>query len=162
MKPPTIRLEPMTPDQLQAFIEEDSPRYAAENVRAGFWPESGSLERAREAYERFLPQGIDTPGHHLFVIRDELTGVGVGTIWIGAHPSGVEHVGMVLSLYVEANYRRQGYARQAMLGVENLARQLGWVSLGLQVFGDNQPAGRLYNSLGYKMRSMNMVKALGE
>jgi ribosomal protein S18 acetylase RimI-like enzyme len=161
MTPPAIRLKPMTAEQLSVFIEEDIPRYANANVQAGLWPESGALEHARASYERFLPQGVETPGQYLYMIDDSATGESVGTVWIGAHPGGIEHAGVVLSLYIDDAYRRQGYGRQAMLAIETEARQLRWTSLGLQVFGSNEPARKLYLALGYKVGSMNMTKTIG-
>jgi RimJ/RimL family protein N-acetyltransferase len=155
-----IRLEPMTREQCQAFLEADIPRYAAENVAAGFWPEEGALHRAQEAFDRFLPMGVDTPGHHLFVIREVEAGMDVGIAWIGSQPGGVDEAGFIYNLYIDEPYRRRGYARQAMLKIEQEAKHLGWTSLGLHVFGHNTPARELYASLGYEVRSMNMTKAI--
>ena len=160
MAQPHVRLVPMTAEQFRAFLEADIPRYAAENVAAGYWPEEGALQRAQESFDRFLPQGVDTPDHHLFVIRAVEAAMDVGMAWIGSQPGGVEGAGFVYNIYIEEPFRRKGYARQTMLQIEQEAKRLGWTILGLHVFGHNAPARELYASLGYEVRSMNMTKAI--
>jgi len=143
-----------------SFLQADLPRYAADNVRAGFWTQAESLARARETYDRFLPEGVRTPGQHLFLIHSLETGRDVGMLWIGAQPGSVKGSGFVYNLYIEPPFRRQGFARAAMLAAEAEARNRGWSSLSLHVFGFNHPAIELYTSLGYQPRSLNMIKAL--
>ncbi|MBD2092291.1 GNAT family N-acetyltransferase [Microcoleus sp. FACHB-1515] len=46
-------------------------------------------------------------------------------------------------------YRRQGYARSLMLGLLNWAKQQGAATAYLQVVADNQPALKLYETLGF-------------
>jgi len=157
---PTIRLLPMTPEQLSTFLEEDIPRYAADNMQAGFLPESDALQRAQESFDRFLPKGVETPGQYLFLIHDTEASLNVGMVWVGAQPDGAEHLGFIYNLYIAERYRRRGFARQAVLHVEQHARQLGWTSLGLHVFGDNAPARKPYASPGYEVLSMNIFKAI--
>ncbi len=160
MAQPHVRLVPMTAEQCQAFLEADIPRYAAENVAAGFWPEQGALARAQESFDRFLPQGVDTPGHHLFTIHDDEAGVDVGMAWIGSQPGGAAGAGFIYNIYIDEAYRRRGYARRTMLEIEQEAIRLGWSALGLHVFWHNSPARELYGSLGYEVRSINMMKVI--
>ena len=156
---PQIELIPMTREQYLDYLEADRPRYAAENVRAGFWSEAEASHRAKETYDRFLPEGIETPGQHLYTIHNQ-DNEEVGMIWLGAQPGGLEASGFVYNLYIEEGFRRQGYGRAAMIAAEEQARGLGWTSLALHVFGHNRPARELYESLGYEIRSMNMIKQL--
>jgi len=80
--------------------------------------------------------------------------------WIGAQPGSVEGTGFVFNLYIEHPFRRQGFARAAMLAADAEARKLGWTSLALHVFGFNHPAIDLYTSLGTEPRSLNTIKGL--
>ena len=162
MTTPAIELHPMNKEQYEAYLKADLPRYAAENVRAGYWSEADAPAKAKETYARYLPQGIDTPGQHLYVIRNQDEGQEVGIVWIGAQPGREASAGFIYNLYIEEGFRRRGYARATMRAIEEVARAMGWSSLGLHVFGHNRAARDLYESLGYEVRSMNMIKSIEE
>jgi ribosomal protein S18 acetylase RimI-like enzyme len=155
-----IELLLMDEGQYEKYLEADLPRYAAENVRAGFWSEAEALGKAKETYARYLPQGIETPGQYLYLIRNRDEGQEVGIVWIGAQPGEVARAGFIYNLYIEEGFRRRGYARATMLAIEGVACEMGWSSLGLHVFGHNRAARDLYESLGYEVRSMNMIKSI--
>jgi ribosomal protein S18 acetylase RimI-like enzyme len=61
---------------------------------------------------------------------------------------------------VDEKYRGRGYGKQAMLLIEEKARELGLKSIGLHVFGVNQAARNLYEAVGYEITSLNMKKVL--
>jgi ribosomal protein S18 acetylase RimI-like enzyme len=61
---------------------------------------------------------------------------------------------------VEENQRGKGYGKQAMLMIEEKARELGLNSIGLHVFGSNKVARSLYEAVGYEVTSVNMSKKL--
>jgi ribosomal protein S18 acetylase RimI-like enzyme len=47
-----------------------------------------------------------------------------------------------------------------MVAAERIAREEGWTELGLHVFGSNERARLLYESLGYQVVSITMAKTL--
>src|SRR5256885_13290165 len=51
------------------------------------------------------------------------------------------------SIEVDSQFRRRGYAMQAMLRLEDEARGMGLGSIGLHVFGHNTAARPLYEKL---------------
>ena len=53
-----------------------------------------------------------------------------------------------------------GFATQAMLALEEKAKELGLVILRLHVFTHNAVARSLYEKLGYEVSSLNMAKVL--
>ena len=57
-------------------------------------------------------------------------------------------------------FQRRGIGRWTMLRAEELAREHGATSLRLNVFAYNEPAIRLYDSLGYATGSMHKHKTL--
>jgi len=158
--PRMIRLTPMTPPEFDAFWERAIPEYAEEKVRAGNWLADGALEQAFGAFRELLPNGLATPGNHLFSIELSATGQTAGLIWLAEERSGAPPTGAIFELYVEEGFRRRGIARQAMLAIEPIARQFGLQSLRLHVFGHNAPARALYESLGYGVTNVNMAKPL--
>jgi ribosomal protein S18 acetylase RimI-like enzyme len=62
---------------------------------------------------------------------------------------------------VDEAYRGRGYGRAAPEALEPLAISLGYGSIGLHVFGDNEVARRLYRSAGYAETDVSMLKRLG-
>ena len=154
-----VRLVPMTKKDYAAFIERIIPEYAEENVKAGYWAESEALEKSRNETEKLLPDGVATENHYLFTIEAE-SGERVGMIWLRADLASPVPSGFIFDLHIADEFRRKGYARQAMLELEEQARQLGLKKLGLHVFAHNYGARALYAGLDYQLSSLNMIKEL--
>lgn len=148
----------MTQPEFDAFLARSIPEYAADNVRAGYWAESEALERSRKEFERFLPQGLQSPDNYLFTVYDD--GTPVGVIWMKANLERPIKSGFIFELYIDESQRGRGYGKQAMLLIEEQARALGLESLGLHVFAVNEMARNLYERVGYEVTSLNMAKKL--
>ncbi len=152
------KLLPMTQAEYDVFLERSIPDYAADKVRAGYWAESEALEKSRQEFLELLPQGIQTTNHYLYTLYDGDQAVGL--IWLRANVDRPTKNGFIFELYVDENQRGKGYGKQAMLLIEEKARELGLKSIGLHVFGSNKVARNLYESVGYETTSVNMSKAL--
>lgn len=152
------KLIPMTQPEYEAFLARVIPEYAADNVRAGYWSESEALEKSREANEKLLPNGLQTENHYLYTLYDADDAVGM--TWIRADLQSPVKSGFIFELYVDEKFRGKGYGKQAMLLIEEKARELGLKSLGLHVFAVNTVARNLYESIGYEVSSLNMTKKL--
>lgn len=61
---------------------------------------------------------------------------------------------------IDEDQRGRGLGRQAMLLAEELARQGGATTFGLNVFANNVVARNLYTSLEYEETSVQMRKPL--
>lgn len=151
-------LTPMTQIEFEAFLEQEIPEYAADNVRAGYWDESEALEKSREAFKRLLPQGMQTENNYLYSICDG--DMSVGVIWMRADVARPIKSGFIYDLRVDEKFRGQGYGKQAMLLIEEKARELDLKSIGLHVFAYNTVARNLYEGIGYETTSLNMIKQL--
>jgi ribosomal protein S18 acetylase RimI-like enzyme len=148
----------MTQPEYDAFLARTIPEYAADNVRAGYWAEAEALERSRNEFARLLPQGLQTPEHYLYTVHaDE---VPVGMVWLKANLDRPTKSGFIFELYINESQRGQGFGKQAMLLIEEQARELGLQSLGLHVFAVNAVARKLYETVGYETSSLNMTKKL--
>lgn len=157
----SVKLVPLLQPEFEGYIERDIRLYMEENIRAGYWSEGEALEKSRKAHERLLPQGLETPNHYLFAIQETSTGTTIGSLWLMADRETEYPTGFIFDLFVDEAYRRKGYARQAMLALEDKARELGLTSLGLHVFAHNPGAFHLYQGLGYEVKSLNLAKPLG-
>lgn len=152
-----VRLTPMTEQDYPRWLEEAVRHYAGELASTGYFKDPDAM--AAEQFRQLLPEGLATPGHHIYHIRNE-NDVPVGVIWIGERPE--VRMGFIYSLDVMPEHRRRGYARGGMLAAEEEVQRLGLTSLGLNVFGQNAPAISLYQSLGYRVTNFNMKKDLAQ
>lgn len=156
----TTMLVPMGRDALAAFAEHAIADYAHDSVQAGRWPAAGALERARAEFDRLLPQGIETPGHFLYEIRDEGAGVTVGALWFAIDAKNDPSAGYLYSVRVDPAFRGHGHAKAALDRLEEIALARGLTSMGLHVFGHNTTAQALYRSQGYWITGLVMRKPL--
>ena len=130
--------------------------YSVDNIRAGRWSEKEALVESRKEILRSLPAGRETANQFFFTIAAGPTEEKVGAIWLGLEPRG----GFVVDLIIFELFRRRGYAHEAMLLLEQFAREKGAGKLSLQVFGENQGARKLYAKLGYTETNVFMSKML--
>ncbi len=77
--------------------------------------------------------------------------------WIVAYLSlsfvSEENRGHLFHLYVDREYRKRGYARKLIHQAESWAKDRNCTNLTLRVFSGNEPAIKLYNSLGFELIS---------
>jgi ribosomal protein S18 acetylase RimI-like enzyme len=155
-----VTLRKMTPSEYEAATEHRE----AESVRelSRLMPEELARERVRQGTARFLPDGLDTAGHHLVVAENE-SGAIVGNAWIGPDPrqaSGTVDSGWLYDINVFPAFRHRGYGSAILSLAEELVVREGWTSLGLNVVGDNDAAIALYRRNGYDVSSMYLRKSV--
>jgi ribosomal protein S18 acetylase RimI-like enzyme len=121
-------------------------------------PPEASLNRSRQQFAELLPAGKETDGTWILLIVDE-AGVEVGTLWVGPH-SDRAGVAYVYDIEIVEEQRGHGIGRAAMTAAESLVREAGKTEIGLNVFGFNEPARRLYDSLGYRVVATVMTKSI--
>jgi len=136
----------------------------AESVRvlSRVMSEQLARERVRRGTARFLPDGLDTVGHHLLTAENDL-GEAVGNAWVGADPgqaSGTASSAWLYDINVFSPYRRLGYGSAILAAAEALIAREGKTALGLNVVGDNEAAIALYRRNGYEVASMSMRKSV--
>ena len=158
---PNSILTPMTQDAFASYREAAVRAYAQDNVAAGRWPEEGAMARSADDFAESLPQGLQTPENHLFEIRDAATGGVVGALWFAVVVKHGIKSAFVYDFEVQPGHRRRGHGRAAFVALESLVKALGLSSIGLHVFGHNPQAQALYQSLGYGVTGVNMLKHLG-
>lgn len=154
----TTLLEPMSEAEYLAFVEATVPAYAADKVASGQWREADALTLARRELAALLPQGLATPGHHLYTLRGAAGGAAVGRIWIAEQQRAGSKVAYVYDVQIAAAHRRKGHARRAFEALEAEARALGFEGIALHVFGHNRGAQALYEKLGYRPTNIHMFK----
>lgn len=150
-----LHLRPMRPDEFVGFRAAFVRDWALDLARVEDLPISEAERRAAQRTDADLPDGVATPGHHLFVIV--AGGDEVGTAWLSVTATG--H-GFLDDITLHDSFRGRGYGRRALALVEARARELGLPAIELHVYAHNPRAIALYQALGYGTTGLKMRKRL--
>jgi GNAT superfamily N-acetyltransferase len=148
----------MREDEFEAWLPWMRDRYAEDMVEdAGLSPERASAKAAEDT-ERLFPGGTPSAEQLVFVI--EADGETVGDLWLAERDDSWQRCLFIFDIHVDESQRGKGYGRAAMLFAEEEARRRGFDSVALNVFGRNNVARNLYQSLGYEENAVAMSKKL--
>ena len=153
-----VALLKMAGPEFAAWKERAIVEYAADKVRAGNDVEDGAVERSRKEFESFMPEGLETKGHHFFSVVDDKTHEKVGMVWYADAPGRLTDMLWIYDIGIDAKWRGRGYGTAVMNLVEEKARELGKKRVGLHVFAHNEGAWKLYERLGYEATNISMTK----
>jgi ribosomal protein S18 acetylase RimI-like enzyme len=156
-----IELVPMAANAFEDYLAYAVPHYADELVRAGNAHPGDALATAEAQFQSLLPEGLSTPGQHLYAIHDRTLGARVGYLWFGIREPDAQRYAALYDFSIAEEYRRQGYATQALHVLEEKVRALDLDEIRLHVFGHNQPARALYQKMGYLETNVTMAKVIG-
>ena len=159
-RPVRVSLPPMTAPAWATWLGLALRTYAEDKIRIGAWPADGAEAKARDEFAKLVPDGRSTPGHDFRSIVSE-AGETVGALWLGPDEAIGQGSLFIWDIGIDAEFRGRGYARAALEAIEPVARALGYDSIRLHVFGDNEVARRLYRSAGYLETDVSMLKRLG-
>ncbi|RZU78060.1 ribosomal protein S18 acetylase RimI-like enzyme [Micromonospora kangleipakensis] len=148
----------MTDQQYLRYRRRAEAEYAQNIADSGSMPLPEAQEKAREDYERLLPDGLATEGHRLWTVYDGDDEVGMLWLHLEQKSDGLHAFGY--DFEVREDLRRKGYGRAIMQAAERVCRELGVVSVGLSVFGFNLGARALYEQMGYEVTAIKMRKRL--
>ena len=152
----TLELRRMSEAEYATWRSATVRDYADEKVMSGAWTREESLARSEESFDRLLPTGLDTPDHWLHTVRRVTDDEVVGYLWFAKH----ERDAYLYDIVILESYRRRGYGRSALRLFDAAARERGFTSTALHVFGYNTAARDLYLSEGYMITDLTMRKNL--
>ena len=150
----------MRDDEYAAWLPQVRDGYARSMIdHGGFAPEAATA-KAEADMEQLFPGGAPTPEQLVFVI--EADGEPVGDLWVAERKdvSSGRPCLFVYDVHVDDAHQGRGYGKAAMLFAEEEARRRGLDRVALNVFGRNEIARRLYQSLGYEENAVAMSKAV--
>jgi ribosomal protein S18 acetylase RimI-like enzyme len=85
----------------------------------------------------------------------------IGHLWLSLRsPEDVAGQAWIFDIEIDEARRGQGLGRQLMLAAMDKAKAMGCTSIKLNVFGGNDVAIRLYQSLGFRTAQMQMTRQL--
>ena len=151
----SVTLVQKTADQLAAWLPVSMALYVQARIDAGDSPEAAA-SAATASQNRFFPDGVPAEGQLVFTIDSD--GADAGWLWLGPYTDGPDW--WIWDIQVHEHYRRRGIAAAGLRLAEEVARDGGAPALGLNVFGGNETARRLYDRVGYGVTSVHMRKPL--
>jgi GNAT superfamily N-acetyltransferase len=155
-----VQLTPMTADVFEDFIKISMQDQVEGQVQAGEWRAEDAVRNIEMLRIQFLPDGLATPGHFFFDIKDPDTGAKVGGLWYIIQEEDGKRQFFVMDIQVYEGYKRRGYGSQAFLAMEKNAREMGITGIALHVFKHNTSAREMYEKLGYAGTGTMMSKEI--
>jgi ribosomal protein S18 acetylase RimI-like enzyme len=152
-----VTLEPMSPEDVGPWLEQSKADHVADQVDIGEDPET-ARRITDSTSESLFPGGAPAAGQFVFLVTEDT--IPVGSMWLGAGDDGAPDVWWLWSIEIDVAARGRGLGRQAVKLAEQFARKSGATRLELNVFGNNTVARRLYDSLGYRISTIQMSKVL--
>lgn len=146
-------LVPMPADRLPTWLDTTMAEYVESRMQAGETREQAEANKQR-SLDQWFPDGAPLADHHVWDVVDD-AGAVVGYLWIGPFSAGSPDW-WVFNVEIDAGHRRLGHARRALEAGHAVARAEGAASIGLNVFGYNDGARELYESLGYGVTAVQM------
>jgi ribosomal protein S18 acetylase RimI-like enzyme len=156
---PAAVLRAMLPDEFVGYLEWAIDDYAEELERNGKATGEAAKVASRASFDSLLPDGLATVGHVLLVATDPDDGERVGVLWFGPSTDDPA-MAWIYDITVDEDKRGRGWGRVIMRAFEGEARARGFERAGLNVYGDNHIARRLYESLGFVETARQLHKEL--
>ena len=149
------KLEPIQQEDFERFLEREIRGYAEDHVRNGNWSPEGALERSKQEFEHYLPDGIHSKDQYLYSIIYENDNK-IGVLWVQVK----EHKAFIFDFVIDEAFRGKGYGKQALAAMDEKLLSMNVESVELHVFGDNVTAQELYKKAGFQITGIHMNKKL--
>lgn len=148
-----IKLRQMSDEEFKRYLPTNMDDYARSRVMTDFETLEEAKKNSQAQLDELLPQGMETHGHHFFCICDQ-EGRNVGYAWLKVDSK--KRIAWLYDIVIQSERRRKGYGRYAMQELMSKAKELGARVFWLNVMGHNQPAQKLYQSLGMNTAAIHM------
>jgi ribosomal protein S18 acetylase RimI-like enzyme len=151
-----VALVEMAQEELDEYLEHAIQGLADELMQANAWSAEQSLAAAVQSFDTALPGRVVGSANQFLrtIIAD---GRKVGVLWYGLRG---EREAFVWDLVIYPTWRNQGFAKSAMLAMEQELRTMQVTRITLNVFAHNSVATRLYSTMGYRALALRMAKEL--
>lgn len=155
-----IVLVPMTEPEFSRYLEAAVRSYAEAHLKAGDCDADEALTLAQADYDSLLPQGLATPGQHLFSIRAQSVDGNIGMAWFELRERRGRKSAFIYDFQIEEPYRGKGHGASSLRAVEKAAAAMGALRISLNVMGWNHVARALYEKQGFTVTGMGMTKLI--
>jgi ribosomal protein S18 acetylase RimI-like enzyme len=153
-----LKFVPMDENQFREWRAVSEQEYCESLIKTGFITKKAAANKAKKDGE-IIKQGLATPDHFFYnVVRED--GTCVGHFWYAFREIDEAKVAFIYDIAMKTEFRGQGYGKATMALFEADVKAKGYKRLGLNVFGYNVPARKLYQQMGYQEISVYMGKDL--
>lgn len=152
-----MELKEKSPADLAVWLTGMWVGYREELLGAGMSEEAADQNIERNRTQLFVGDALVHGQYVLDVVNDGET---VGTLWLSESSPQNSGEWFVYDVVVDEAHRGKGLGRLTMLAAEDFVADHGGTRIALNVFGPNQVARNLYESLDYQVRSVGMFKEL--
>ena len=152
-----IELQAISEEKLDIYLERTWREYREDIIKAGISSVQADIN-VEQAKSSSLENGKLKPNQYVFdVISD---GNSIGFLWL-VHRSEISEGNWFISeIELLEEFRGKGLGRATMIAAEEFIKDHGGQSIGLNVFGFNAAARKLYDSLDYQVLATQMKKTL--
>ncbi|WP_018665524.1 GNAT family N-acetyltransferase [Heyndrickxia acidiproducens] len=121
----------------------------------------GTLGETRPAHgkiKQLIKKLLENGCYYIIAVADEQL---LGWILVGSSKDQFSDqlTGFIYELFVKEEYRSRGIAKQLMLSAINRLKTEGYSEIRLSAYANN-PAIKLYENLGFKVRTVSMCLTL--
>lgn len=148
------KIRPMTETEFESWKVISKKNYAADKMRANNLTLEEAIAISEKSFNEHLSQGLKTPNHYLYVLENDQKIL--GHFWVRILKSKA----FIFDVGIKEEFQGKGFGREIMKLGEEKAKELGATSIGLHVFGFNDRAIKLYQSLNYQTTDLAMEKKL--
>ena len=151
-----VALVEMKQEEFDEYLEQAIQGLADELMQANAWSAEQSLTAAVQSFDTALPGRVIGSANQFLrtIIAD---GQKVGVLWYGLRG---EREAFVWDLVIYPTWRNQGFAKSAMLAMEQELQTMQVTRITLNVFAHNSVATLLYSTMGYRALAIRMAKEL--
>jgi len=149
-----LRLEKMTVKDFDTIKGKMIKDYAKDKVRVGHWSEIEALELSKEALEKILKNGIETPNHYLLNVLEGKTTVGF--IWMNEINNEI----FVNVICIFEKYQEKEYESKFIAILEEKAVKLDIKKINIHSYGYNKKNIEVYKNMGYGITDIYLNKGL--
>lgn len=154
-----MKLERMTKSDYEIWAPRSLNGYAEDKIKANRLTKKEAYQIAESDFKKLLPDGFTSKDNYLYTMKSENSEV-VGYLWFCIRGALDNRKAWLCDIVVNENHRGSGFGKSAMLLLEEEVKKLGLKEIGLHVFGFNQVAINLYQSLGFNTTDLVMSKSL--
>lgn len=155
-----IKFKSMNSEEFDQFSADSKNRYIVDKIKANGMTPDEAKKMADADFARILPDGYQSKDNFLFNIVDPENN-NVGYLWYCIRGALNNKKAFIADILIRDKFRGKGYGRETMLLLEADVKSRGLKHIGLHVFGFNEVAIKLYQSMGYQTTDLVMEKNLG-
>ena len=152
-----ITLTPMSKSTQDEYFRRTWEAYRDDIIKAGITLEQAE-ENVKQTQESVLTNGILNSNQYIFDVN--FNEIKIGILWLVHRVEIKEGNWYIYDIEIEEGERGKGLGKLTMLAAENFVKSQRGDTLGLNVFGFNIAARKLYESLGYETLAIQMKKEI--